>query len=124
MMVSFRTLRTTAPADRQVVRRSRPASATEVKGGEFPLVTVRTRLREAAAGEAAIRADLEVEFAGQKVPYKQVSFQQSSENGATKITGTIPATLSEFKIDPPTLFTIPVRNAIPVRVEMTWLRQS
>jgi hypothetical protein len=95
-----------------------------VKGGEFPLVTVRTRLPEAAAGEATIRADLEIEFAGRKVAYKQVPFQQSSENGATKITGTIPAILSDFKIDPPTLFTIPVKNEIPVRVEMTWHRQN
>jgi hypothetical protein len=34
--------------------------------------------------------------------------------------GTIPATLSDFKIEPPSLLMIPVKNEMPVRVEMTW----
>jgi len=37
-----------------------------------------------------------------------------------KITGTIPTTLTDFKIDPPSLLTLPVRNDIPVRAEMIW----
>jgi hypothetical protein len=37
-----------------------------------------------------------------------------------RISGTIPATLSDFKIDPPKLLTIPVKNEMPARVEMTW----
>lgn len=94
------------------------------RGGEFPLVTVRTTLPEAAGASATIQADLEVEFAGRKVNYKQIRFEQSAQNGLTRITGTIPATLSDFKIDPPTLFTIPVKNEMPVRVEMEWRRQS
>src|SRR3954447_12361247 len=51
------------------------------RGGEFPLVTVRTTLPAAAGASAAIKADLEVEFAGQKVTYKQIPFEQSTENG-------------------------------------------
>ena len=39
------------------------------------------------------------------------------------ITGTIPATLTDFKIDPPSLLTMPVKNEIPVRVDMTWRPQ-
>ena len=42
----------------------------------------------------------------------------------TRITGTIPATLAAFKIDPPTLFAIPVKNEMPVRVEIAWRKQS
>ena len=42
------------------------------------------------------------------------------ETNDTKISGTIPTTLSDFKIDPPSLLTMPVKNEIPVRVEMTW----
>jgi hypothetical protein len=38
----------------------------------------------------------------------------------TLIMGTIPLTLSDFKIDPPTLLALPVKNDIPVRVEMKW----
>jgi len=94
------------------------------RGGEFPLVTVRTTLPEAAGASATIKADLEVEFAGRKVHYKQIPFEQSTQNGLTRITGTIPATLADFKIDPPTLFAIPVKNEMPVRVEMEWRRQQ
>jgi len=94
-----------------------------VRGGAFPMCTVRTRIAEAAAKSDTIRADLTVEFAGQTVLYKQVPLQRSSQGAETGIVGTIPATLADFKIDPPSLLTIPVRNDIPVRVEMTWERQ-
>ena len=95
-----------------------------VRGGQFPVITVRTRLPETAAANTAIRADLEVEFAGQTVTYKQIVLQQSTEGGATRITATIPATLAAFKIDPPTLLAIPVKNEMPVRVDLTWRRQN
>ena len=46
--------------------------------------------------------------------------QLAKDGDKFRITGTVPATLSDFKIDPPSLLTIPVKNEIPVRVEMTW----
>jgi hypothetical protein len=94
------------------------------RGGQFPVITVRTRLPESAAASTAIRADLQVEFAGQTVTYKQIALEQSTEGGATRITATIPATLAAFKIDPPTLLAIPVKNEMPVRVDLTWRRQN
>jgi hypothetical protein len=94
------------------------------RGGEFPMVTVRTRLPEDASASATIRADLEVQFAGQTAMYKQVAFQQVTQGNETRISGTIPATLSDFKIDPPSLLALPVKNEIPVRVEMTWQKQK
>jgi hypothetical protein len=39
------------------------------------------------------------------------------------VSGTIPATLTDFKSDPPSLLAIPVKNEIPVKVEMTWRSQ-
>jgi len=93
------------------------------RGAQFPMVTVRTRLPEAAAGSTTINADLEIQFAGQTADYKQVPFQLTTQGNETKISGTIPATLSDFKIDPPTLLTLPIKNEIPVRVEMTWRKQ-
>jgi hypothetical protein len=93
------------------------------RGAQFPLVTVRTRLPEADSTSATIHADLEVQFAGQTVQYKQVPFQQVTQGNETRISGVIPATLSDFKIDPPTLLTMPVKNDIPIRVEMTWRSQ-
>ena len=89
------------------------------RGAQFPMVTVRTRLPESESGSATINADLEVQFAGQTAQYKQVPFQLVKQGNQTRISGTVPATLSDFKIDPPSLLTMPVKNDIPVRVEMT-----
>jgi hypothetical protein len=35
----------------------------------------------------------------------------------------IPCKLADFKIDPPTLLTMPIKQDIPVKVEMTWKQQ-
>src|ERR1022692_3507829 len=93
------------------------------RGAEFPLVTVRTRLPESAGASATINADLEIQFAGQTAQYKQLLFKVEKQGEETHITGTIPATLSDFKIDPPSLLTMPVKNDIPVRVDLTWHSQ-
>ncbi len=93
------------------------------RGAQFPLVSVRTRLPEAAAESSTIHADLEIEFAGQTAQYKQVAFQLTPQGNQIKITGTIPATLADFKIDPPSLLTVAVKNEIPIRVETTWRKQ-
>jgi hypothetical protein len=89
-------------------------------GAQFPLVSVRIRLPESDFGSSTILCDLEIEFAGQTVSYRQVPFQQVTEGIYTRISGTIPATLADFKIPPPSLFTVPVKNEMPVRVETTW----
>ena len=93
------------------------------RGAEFPMVTVRTRLPETAATASTIKADLEIQFAGQTVHYQQVPFEVRADGTEKHITGTIPATLSDFKIDPPSLLTLPVKNEIPVKVDMTWSPQ-
>jgi len=90
------------------------------RGGQFPMIVVRTRLPEEAPTSSAILADLEIQFAGQTVQYKQVAFQYLVQGSDTLITGTIPLKLTDFKIDPPTLLAIPVKNEVPVRVEMKW----
>jgi hypothetical protein len=84
------------------------------------MVTVRTRMPETAAASATIHADLEIQLAGQTVEYKQVVFQLTAEGKLIRISGTIPATLSDFKIDPPSLLAVPVKNEMPVRVDVTW----
>ncbi len=93
-----------------------------VRGAEFPMVTVRFQVPEDAASLPAIHADLEIQFAGHTVEYKQVPFQHVEQGSEARITGTIPATMSDFKIETPSLLAIPAKNEIPVRVEMTWRR--
>ena len=91
-----------------------------VRGGQFPLITVRTQLSEDASSLTSIPADLEIQFAGQTVQYKQIALQHVTKGSETLITGAIPLTLTDFKIDPPSLLALPVKNEIPVRVEMKW----
>ncbi len=93
------------------------------RGAQFPIVSVRTRLLEAASASATIHADLEIQFAGQTAQYKQVALQLTPHGSQIRISGTIPATLSDFKIDPPSLLAVPVKNEMPVRVDMTWRPQ-
>ncbi len=93
------------------------------RGAQFPIVTVRTQLPETASSSASIRVDLEVQFAGQTVQYKQVPFQVATQGNQIRITGTIPATISDFRIDPPSLLAVAVKNEIPVHVDMTWRPQ-
>jgi hypothetical protein len=93
------------------------------RGAQFPLVTVRTRLPEFASASSSVSADLDIEFAGQTAHYKQVVFQLVKEGAQIRITGTIAATLADFKIDPPSLLTMPVKNEIPIRVEILWRSQ-
>ncbi len=90
------------------------------RGAEFPLVTVRTRLPESASAASTLNLDLEIQFAGQTFDYKQVPFQRVVQGNETRITGTIPAKLTDFKIDPPSLLTMPIKNDIPVKIDLTW----
>lgn len=90
------------------------------RGAQFPMVTVRTRLPESALNDGNLSLDLDVEFAGQTAHYAHIPFQQTTEGTQHRITGTIPAKVSDFKIDPPTLLTVPIKNEMPVKVDMTW----
>ncbi len=93
-----------------------------VRGAEFPMVVVRTMLPQNVP-DGAIYADLEVQFAGQTAHYQHVPFQKNGSGSEVHITGTVPATCSDFKIDRPTFLTVPIKNEIPVSVDMTWRRE-
>ena len=93
------------------------------RGAEFPMVTVRTRLPESDANSSTIKADLEIEFAGQTAHYQQVPLEVSTQGSEKHITGTIPATLKDFKIEPPSLLAMPVKNEVPIKVDMVWAPQ-
>jgi len=90
------------------------------RGAQFPLVVVRTRVPEVPHVSGTNFVDLQVEFAGQTVTYKHVPIQETVNGSEVKITGTVPATCSDFKIDRPSFLTIPISNEIPVKIDMTW----
>ena len=90
------------------------------RGGQFPMVMVRTQMPESEIKPGTIHTDLQVQFAGQTAEFKQIPFQVTEHGRDIELMGTIPATLTDFKIPPPTLLTIPIKNEIPVHVDMTW----
>ncbi|HTV56813.1 MAG TPA: YceI family protein [Terriglobia bacterium] len=90
------------------------------RGAQFPLVTVRFQLPEAALGSASIRANLRIQFAGQAAKYNQVLFHQGKKGKMIQVSGTIPLKLSDFKISRPELLAMPISNDVPVKVDTTW----
>lgn len=91
-----------------------------VRGAEFPMVVVRTRIPQQEINSPNIDADLEVQFAGQTAHYSHVPLHRTRKGDEVEITGTIPATCSDFRIDRPSFLTIPIHNEIPVTVDTTW----
>lgn len=94
------------------------------RGAQFPMVVVRTSFPESETAAATIDADLTIEFAGQTAHYSHVQFQRTAQGADVRIAGTIPATCSDFKIDRPTFLTVPIKNEIPIKVDMTWRKTA
>ncbi len=90
------------------------------RGAQFPIVSVRLHLPEAALDSPNLDCDLEVNFDGNTAHYAHVAFHQTIDGAAHHIAGVVPATLTDFKIAPPSFLTIPIKNEIPVRVDMVW----
>lgn len=90
------------------------------RGAEFPIVTVRFHLTESETSASTIDCDLDIQFAGQTAHYRHVTFQQTIQGTEHHIKGTIPATVSDFKITPPSFFTVPIKNEMPIDVDLTW----
>jgi hypothetical protein len=93
------------------------------RGAQFPLVSVRLQLPEAALASPTIRANLQVQFAGQTAEYKQVLLKRVAKGNSIDVSGTIPLKLSDFKIRRPELLAIPISNDAPVRLETVWRRE-
>ena len=90
------------------------------RGAQFPVVSVRLRTAEASLDSPTLDCDLEVQFAGNTAHYAHVIFHQTMEGQSRHITGTVPSTLKDFKIPPPSFLTVPIKNDIPVKVDLFW----
>lgn len=91
-----------------------------VRGGQYPLVSVRTTVASSALHPGTLHADLEVSFGGHTVTYRNVAFQISSHGGGLELTGSVPLVLSDFQITPPEFLFIKIHNQIPVGVDLIW----
>jgi hypothetical protein len=49
-----------------------------------------------------------------------VPLHRTLRGNDVEITGTVPATCSDFKIDRPSFLAVPIHNEIPVTVDVTW----
>ena len=90
------------------------------RGGEFPLVTVRTQLPEAASASTSIHADLEIQFAGQTFTYKQVALQLAAQGKRIQIKGISHGDSTVYQYC--RLLAVG-KNEMPVRIDMTWHAQ-
>ncbi len=93
------------------------------RGALYPMVVVRATFPQGEIHAQWIQADLQVQFAGEAARYTHVPFQRAEQGREVQIAGTIPLTCSDFKIDRPTFLTVPIKNEIPLRVEMSWHTQ-
>jgi hypothetical protein len=66
------------------------------RGAQFPIITVRFQLPEAALASPTIHADLKIQFAGQTAEYKQLPFQRETKGSAIEVSGTTPLMISRF----------------------------
>lgn len=94
------------------------------RGAAFPMVIVRAQFPSTETASSTIYADLQVQFAGQTAEFKHIAFQRTANGDAVRITGVIPATCSDFKIQRPSFLTVPIKNEIPISVDMTWHQAS
>jgi hypothetical protein len=94
-----------------------------VRGAQFPMVIVRTELPESGLKGGSVQVNLTVQFAGKTAHYSNVPFKLAPEGKEIRVVGTIPTTVSDFKIKPPELLAMPISNNIPVDVDMTWKEQ-
>ncbi len=93
------------------------------RGAQFPMIVVRASFPEAETTQQWIHADVEVQFAGQTAHYSNIPFERVQQGGEVRINGSIPLTCSDFKIDRPSFLGMPIKNEIPVRVDIRWHSQ-
>lgn len=105
--------------------KNRDLHMQEVTGaGLHPLIKVNIGIAKMSEGKApqSLTADVEVEFDGKKASYAKVELGVLEwKGGRAHITGTVPLVLKDFGITPPALFTLPIKNEVPVKLDMWWV---
>ena len=97
------------------------------RAGLNPLIQVNVEIAKVADQKAPqqLAADVEIEFAGKKASYPKVKLNVLEWKGAQlHITGTVPLTLKDFEVTPPSLLALPVHNEVPVKLDMWWSRSN
>jgi hypothetical protein len=92
------------------------------KAGLYPLIEVKVRTPEIRSKlkPKTVLADLEVNFAGTTVEYKKVSLDVEWTADEAHITGGFTLSLKAFGITPPSLLTMPIKDEVPIELDMLW----
>ncbi len=93
------------------------------RGAKFPLVVVRTEFPQADLKTGNVNVNLTIQFGGLTAHFKQIPFHAVLDGNRFRVVGTIPATCTDFKIPPPELLAMPIKNEIPVSVDMNWQKK-
>lgn len=97
------------------------------RAGDHPMIEVRVKIAEfnSASKPKRIVADLKVQFAGRTVEYPKVQLDALEwTSKGVRITGTIPLSLKAYGIQAPSLLTMPIQDAVPVKLDMSWERSG
>ena len=91
-----------------------------------PMVVVRVKAPlSAAAASGTVAVEATVEFAGATVTYPSLTLSITGEGETgVRVTGTLPLSLKAYGIAPPSLLAIPVRDAVPLELDLRWRRPA
>jgi len=95
------------------------------KAGLYPLIDVKAALAPDTVNKfpGTIEADVTVQFAGQTVKFSRLKLLgREVKPGEALISGVLPLKLKDFKIQAPSLLTMPVQDEVPVNLELYWKR--
>lgn len=92
------------------------------KADKHPMVVA--RLKTPAAMGADFKADVEIEFAGVKHTYPQVVFKTSGTAQAFSAEGSINVSLTNHKIEKPSLLGVEVEDRLPVSINAKWIQRK
>ncbi len=95
------------------------------RAGTYPMVTVRVdMIGDARTGlPDKTRLDAVVTFGGSTTTYRDVFLSVTGDpNGTMHVTGILPCRLTDFNMKAPSLLAMPMKNEIPVKLDLYWKR--
>lgn len=94
-----------------------------VLAGLHPMVQVRLTGLKVGKGQTpqGVEVDAEVEFAGKKVLFPGLALEVTEwGKEGVRLKGTLPLSLKAFGIKAPALLTVPIKDEVPVELDLTW----
>ncbi|HET9870336.1 MAG TPA: YceI family protein [bacterium] len=94
------------------------------RAGTHPMVVVNVKIKgtSVAAFPAVLTAEATVDFAGKEKTYSLPLTVRSDGPETLALTGSVPLSLKDFDIQAPSLLAMPIRDDVPVGLDMVWRR--